>query len=135
MEHGENTDHNIAVVHLSKDDQGLAAGQFAAFYIHRTCVGSGVILESWDDQGFPICVKALEIAGMKDKSTIGKPVKIKVQPDTSQESIHLETSISKTSVSVRRTFTEKATLSSSHYTWLFSTTWLKKLGNKVARYF
>ncbi|CAN7105034.1 unnamed protein product [Brassica rapa subsp. narinosa] len=39
-----------AVVHLDEDDQGLAAGQFAAFYEGTTCIGSGVILESWDDQ-------------------------------------------------------------------------------------
>ncbi|XP_061350241.1 uncharacterized protein LOC133295419 [Gastrolobium bilobum] len=70
-----------AVVRISEDDQGLAAGQFAAFYEGRTCIGSGVILESWDDQSFPICTKALEIARMEDKSKIGNPVKIKVKPD------------------------------------------------------
>ncbi|KAL2557224.1 tRNA (5-methylaminomethyl-2-thiouridylate)-methyltransferase [Forsythia ovata] len=70
--------HEIAVVKLSKDDQGLAAGQFAAFYQDRTCIGSGVILESWDDQGFPVCSRALEIASMEDKSKLGNPVKIKV---------------------------------------------------------
>ncbi|CDP04153.1 unnamed protein product [Coffea canephora] len=67
----------VAVVRLSEDDQGLAAGQYAAFYDGRICIGSGVILESWDDQGFPVCAKALEIARMEDKSMLGKPVKIK----------------------------------------------------------
>ncbi|XAR57624.1 tRNA sulfurtransferase [Bertholletia excelsa] len=74
--------NEVAVVRLSEDDQGLAAGQFAAFYEGRTCIGSGVILESWDDKGFPVCTKALEIAIMEDKSTLGKPVKIKVKPET-----------------------------------------------------
>lgn len=81
MEDGENGDDKIGVVHLCEDDQGLAAGQFAAFYDERICIGSGVILESWDDTGFPICEKALEIAQMKDKSKLGKPVKIKVRPE------------------------------------------------------
>lgn len=74
--------NEIAVVKLSEDDQGLAAGQFAAFYQDSTCIGSGVILESWDDEGFPICTKALEIAKMEDKSKLGKPVKIKVIPES-----------------------------------------------------
>jgi tRNA-specific 2-thiouridylase len=69
-------------VHLSEDDQGLAAGQFVAFYQGRTCLGSGVILESWDDQGFLVCAKALENARMEDKSLLGKPVKFKVKPET-----------------------------------------------------
>lgn len=69
--------HEIATVKLPEDDQGLAAGQFAAFYQGSACIGSGVILESWDDQGFPVCEKALEIARMEDKSKLGKPVKIK----------------------------------------------------------
>ncbi|EYU26175.1 hypothetical protein ABFS82_14G216300 [Erythranthe guttata] len=76
----------IGVVKLSEDDQGLAAGQFAAFYQDSICIGSGVILESWDDQGFPVCAKAIEIASMKDKSKIGKPVKIKnEEPDRSKD--------------------------------------------------
>ncbi|KAL6960542.1 nicotinamide N-methyltransferase [Sarracenia purpurea var. burkii] len=76
MEFGEDG-HEVAVVQLSEDDQGLAAGQFAAFYHGRTCLGSGMILESWDDQGFPVCAKALEVATMRDISELGKPVKIK----------------------------------------------------------
>ncbi|KAG8653077.1 hypothetical protein MANES_06G165000v8 [Manihot esculenta] len=72
---------DVAVVHLCEDDQGLAAGQFAAFYKGKTCIGSGVILESWDDQGFPVCEKALELARMEDKSKLGKPVKIKVKTE------------------------------------------------------
>lgn len=82
FEHDEEGHDNVVVVHLSEDDQGLAAGQFAAFYKGRTCLGSGVILESWDDQGFPVCEKALEIAQLEDKSKLGKPVKIKVKPET-----------------------------------------------------
>ncbi|ONI05915.1 hypothetical protein PRUPE_5G028600 [Prunus persica] len=81
MEPGAYGHEDVAVVHLSEDDQGLAAGQFAAFYQGRTCLGSGVILESWDDQGFPVCARALEIARMEDKSLLGKPVKIKVKPE------------------------------------------------------
>ena len=80
---------DVAVVHLPEDDQGLAAGQFAAFYEGQTCIGSGVILESWDDQGFPVCAKALEIARMEDKSKLGKPVKIKAKPEIPPEkSVH-----------------------------------------------
>ncbi|XP_059665259.1 uncharacterized protein LOC132311376 [Cornus florida] len=88
MEAGEDGDE-VAVVHISEDDQGLAAGQFAAFYQERTCIGSGIILESWDDQGFPVCSKALQIARLEDKSKLGKPVKIKVKPESSlKESEH-----------------------------------------------
>lgn len=76
---------NSAVVRISEDDQGLAAGQFTAFYEGRTCVGSGVILESWDDLSYPVCAKALEIARMEDKSKIGNPVKIKVKEDNPRE--------------------------------------------------
>lgn len=82
IEQSEDGHGDIAVVHLSEDDQGLAAGQFTAFYQGRKCLGSGIILESWDDQGFPVCEKALEIARMEDKSKIGKPVTIKVKPET-----------------------------------------------------
>ncbi|GMY16288.1 trna-specific 2-thiouridylase mnma [Fagus crenata] len=82
MELGQDGCEDVAVVHLSEDDQGLAAGQFTAFYQGRTCLGSGIILESWDDQGFPVCAKALEIARMEDKSKLGKPIKIKVKPET-----------------------------------------------------
>ena len=81
MEPGEDGQEDVAVVQLPEDDQGLAAGQFTAFYQQRSCIGSGVILESWDDQGFPVCEKALEIARMEDKSKLGKPVKIKVRPE------------------------------------------------------
>ncbi|KAG6393323.1 hypothetical protein SASPL_147562 [Salvia splendens] len=78
----------IGVVKLYEDDQGLAAGQFAAFYQESTCIGSGVMLESWDDQGFPVCGKALEIAKMKDKSKLGKPVKIKVVEQEEEAILH-----------------------------------------------
>lgn len=69
--------HEVVEVRISEDDQGLAAGQFAAFYCNDICLGSGVILDSWDDKSFPICSKALEIANMEDKSKLGRPVKIK----------------------------------------------------------
>ncbi|KAL3359288.1 hypothetical protein AABB24_016049 [Solanum stoloniferum] len=82
-QHGQ----EVAVVRLSGDDQGLAAGQFAAFYDGRTCIGSGIILESWDDQGYPICERALEIARMEDKSKLGKPVKIMVKTELSVTTI------------------------------------------------
>lgn len=81
---GENCNGDVAVVRLSEDDQGLAAGQFAAFYQGKICIGSGVILESCDEEGFPVCEKALEIARMEDKSKLGKPVKIKVKPEGPQ---------------------------------------------------
>lgn len=73
-------------MHLSEDDQGLAAGQFAAFYCDDVCVGSGVILDSWDEKCFPICSRALEIARMEDKSKLGKPVRI-INLETSKNTI------------------------------------------------
>ena len=73
---------DVAVVHLDEDDQGLAAGQFAAFYEGTICIGSGVILESWDDQCFPVCAKALQLAAVEDKTKLGKPVKIMTMPVT-----------------------------------------------------
>ncbi|KAJ6801989.1 uncharacterized protein M6B38_192960 [Iris pallida] len=60
-------DKEIVTVHLSEDDEGLAPGQFAAFYDYEIRLGSGVILDSWDQKCFPVCTKALEIANMKDK--------------------------------------------------------------------
>ncbi|XP_009144914.1 tRNA-specific 2-thiouridylase MnmA [Brassica rapa] len=80
---------DVAVVHLDEDDQGLAAGQFAAFYEGTTCIGSGVILESWDDQCFPVCAKALELAALEDKTKLGKPVKIKTMPVTTSAEAEL----------------------------------------------
>ncbi|WOK93071.1 hypothetical protein Cni_G01764 [Canna indica] len=74
-EPGRGGEDNL-VVHLFEDDQGLAAGQFAAFYCDEVCVGSGIILDSWDEKCFPICSKALEIARMEDKSKLGQPVRI-----------------------------------------------------------
>jgi tRNA-5-taurinomethyluridine 2-sulfurtransferase len=64
------------VVHLAEDDQGLAAGQFAAFYSENVCLGSGIILDSWDKMSFPVCSRALEIAKLADKSSLGKPIRI-----------------------------------------------------------
>ncbi|CAH1454533.1 unnamed protein product [Lactuca virosa] len=77
--HVEEND-GFGTVQLPKDDQGLAAGQFATFYQQELCVGSGVILESWDDaKGFPVSVsdKARHIAKTEDKSKLGKPIMIK----------------------------------------------------------
>ena len=67
---------DVLVVHLSEDDQGLAAGQFGAFYCEDLCLGSGIILDSWDEMSFPVCSRALEIAKLEDKSSLGKPVRI-----------------------------------------------------------
>ncbi|VAI09407.1 unnamed protein product [Triticum turgidum subsp. durum] len=74
----EQTEENgdVLAVRLSEDDQGLAAGQFAAFYRDSACLGSGIILDSWDEMSFPVCAKALETARMEDKSKLGKPVRI-----------------------------------------------------------
>lgn len=96
--HKEDANEEVGVVHLSEDDQGLAAGQFAAFYQGNTCIGSGVILEAWDDQGFPVCERALEIAKLEDKSKLGKPVKIKVmleQPETQDKDCKLMSQVCK----------------------------------------
>jgi tRNA-5-taurinomethyluridine 2-sulfurtransferase len=67
---------DVLVVHLSEDDQGLAAGQFAAFYRENVCLGSGIILDSWGKMSFPVCSRALDIARLEDKSSLGKPVRI-----------------------------------------------------------
>ncbi|KAJ6905229.1 hypothetical protein NC652_023093 [Populus alba x Populus x berolinensis] len=83
VELGAHGHEEVAGVHLCEDDQGLEAGQFTAFYEGRTCIGSGVILEAWGDQGFPVCQKALELARLEDKSKLGKPVKVRVKPETS----------------------------------------------------
>ncbi|KAL5981985.1 hypothetical protein ACLOJK_016052 [Asimina triloba] len=93
MERDDNGQENITVVQLSEDDQGLAAGQYAAFYEGRTCIGSGVILDSWDDQSFPVCAKALEIATMEDKSKLGRPIKIKAKPEPSPQDTNCEGSV------------------------------------------
>jgi tRNA-5-taurinomethyluridine 2-sulfurtransferase len=67
---------DVLMVHLFEDDQGLAAGQFAAFYCENVCLGSGIIVDSWDEMSFPVCSRALEIARLEDKSSLGKPVRI-----------------------------------------------------------
>ncbi|OVA19415.1 tRNA-specific 2-thiouridylase [Macleaya cordata] len=138
MEPGK--DEDAAVVHLSEDDQGLAAGQFAAFYKGKTCIGSGVILESWDDQGFPVCAKALEIASMEDKSKLGEPVKIKTKPESSSKNskhkdngeLHRESvnpEIIATDVTDSRRQTSQGVLSS------FPINLLQKLREKIMQIF
>ncbi|KAK2641117.1 hypothetical protein Ddye_022880 [Dipteronia dyeriana] len=123
FEHGEDGHEDIVVVHLSEDDQGLAAGQFAAFYQGRKCIGSGVILESWDDQGFPVCEKALEIARMEDKSKLGKPVKIKVKPEIPvKESDHKDDEISRGLVNTQNGVSKEETAEPS-----IPMNWLQKL--------
>ncbi|XP_043691968.1 tRNA-specific 2-thiouridylase MnmA-like [Telopea speciosissima] len=126
-----------AFVHLSEDDQGLAAGQFAAFYQGSTCLGSGVILESWDDQGFPVCAKALEIARMEDKSKLGKPVKIMVKPVsppkisycTENNEFGRELQNSQVTVTDSRRQASQGLFSS------INVTWLQKLKEKWSRIF
>ncbi|KAF6158598.1 hypothetical protein GIB67_040112 [Kingdonia uniflora] len=86
MESIKDGQEDSAIVRLFEDDQGLAAGQFTAFYMGKTCLGSGVILDSWDDEGgFPVCTRALEIARMEDKSLLGKPVKIMTLPESTSK--------------------------------------------------
>ncbi|GLJ21859.1 hypothetical protein SUGI_0408730 [Cryptomeria japonica] len=71
------TAQDVAIVKLTEDDQGIAVGQFAAFYKESICLGSGIIIDSCRDHSFPVCSKALEIARLKDKSELREPVKIK----------------------------------------------------------
>ncbi|XP_078177776.1 tRNA (5-methylaminomethyl-2-thiouridylate)-methyltransferase isoform X1 [Carex rostrata] len=72
----DDKNEDCLVVHLNEDDQGLAAGQFAAFYRGDTCLGSGIISNTSDGKTFPICSRALELAKLEDKSKLGKPVRI-----------------------------------------------------------
>lgn len=76
LETMENGNQQVAVIQLSEDDQGLAAGQFTAFYDDNICLGSAIILDSWGDLYFPVCSKAMEIARTKDRSELGNPVRI-----------------------------------------------------------
>lgn len=88
MTPSDNGNGDVADIYLSEDDQGLAAGQYAAFYQGKVCIGSGIILDSWDDESFPICAKALEIAKMEDKSKLGPPVKIKFRKEFSLSNLN-----------------------------------------------
>ncbi|KAL1830577.1 hypothetical protein ACET3Z_000228 [Daucus carota] len=135
MEPGENSHDKVAVVQLSEDDQGIAAGQFAAFYSGRTCLGSGVILESWDDSGFPICSRARETAGMEDKSKLGKPVKIKFIPvlpnsDATEDArlAQLEVDNYKSAIrATRRRASHQKTILTAPHNWLrrFTKKWMR----------
>lgn len=52
-----------AVVNLNEDDQGLAPGQYTAFYQNGICLGSAVITETLGGAENPnVSTKALEIA-------------------------------------------------------------------------
>lgn len=127
---GENCDGDVAVVHLSEDDQGLAAGQFAAFYQGKMCIGSGVILEFWDDEGFPVCEKALEIARMEDKSKLGKPVKIKVKPEGPDVGTNEKNgSIHPSSASSKRVDAEEEVTDS------LSPNWMQQVKQKILQLF
>lgn len=135
----ENDEHDdvVAVVKLSEDDQGLAAGQYAAFYEGSICIGSGVILESWDDQGFPVCEMALEIARMEDKSKLGKPVKIK---EKSQIGVEGSETRSLTGVKAKNTepkvsTNNKSKVSKHEGLSSFSLVWLQQLREKWLRVF
>lgn len=132
IEHCEDGGEDIAVVQLLEDDQGLAAGQFAAFYQGRRCLGSGVILEAWDDQGFPVCKKALEIARMEDKSKLGKPIKIKVKPETPEEfNSNKDVQSSRNLVNAQNGIAEKSnTTSQEEAISRFPMNWLQKLREK-----
>ena len=39
--------NTVAFVQLEEDDQGLATGQYCAFYGNGVCLGSGMITETW----------------------------------------------------------------------------------------
>ena len=130
MEPSDNCNGDVAVVHLSEDDQGLAAGQFAAFYQRRTCIGSGIILESWDDEGFPVCEKALEIARMEDKSKLGKPVKIKVKPESSPVgAIEKPVTVDSLGMTIEKVEAEQQTTTS------LSPNWVQSLKRKILQLF
>ncbi|KAK9273011.1 hypothetical protein L1049_017818 [Liquidambar formosana] len=132
MELGKDGFEDVAVVQLYEDDQGLAAGQFAAFYWGKTCIGSGVILESWDDLGFLVCAKALGIARMEDKSKLGKPVKIKVKPETSlKESDYKDDSeFDRKLVHTQITVADKKGPASREAISRFPENWLQKIREK-----
>ena len=57
---------NTALVELSEDDQGIAAGQYAAFYKGDVCLGSAVISEFKVDQSSAVSSTAREAARVKD---------------------------------------------------------------------
>lgn len=69
-----------ALVQLSEDDQGLAAGQYAAFYKGDVCLGSGVISEFKVDGSSAVSTDAREAAKMKELPIINqrKPKKNKI---------------------------------------------------------
>lgn len=56
---------SVALVELSEDDQGIAAGQYAAFYKGDVCLGSAVISE-FKDQSSAVSSRAREAARVKD---------------------------------------------------------------------
>ncbi|KAF9595996.1 hypothetical protein IFM89_006923 [Coptis chinensis] len=135
MEPVDDGKKDVGLVQLFEDDQGLAAGQFAAFYRDKNCLGSGIILESWEDQGFPVCARALEIARLEDKSKLGKPVKIMVQPEPKGNiQLHKEAAMAKITPSEPVIETPRPA-SQGIFSSCFPVNWLKELRNKWLRTF
>ncbi|MCO5595745.1 hypothetical protein L7F22_049793 [Adiantum nelumboides] len=57
---------DTALVRLSDNDQGIAAGQYAAFYRGNVCLGSAVISEFRSNGGSAVSAEAREAAKMKE---------------------------------------------------------------------
>lgn len=64
--------YTSALVQLSEDDQGLAAGQYAAFYRGDVCLGSGVISEFKADGSSAVSTEARLAAKMNELPVINQ---------------------------------------------------------------